>query len=278
MAGAWSRARPAIQPANVQVVFTRARPPATATTGGDDPPQLGAYDVANTDFFADLNKFIPGEAQRLQGDRPDGRDQRRASRWTASTRWSLADEPLPGYTGPYGPPLSGTTPADVPIESSPTVPGGYGFEGVYVRKPGTVRRDRPFEIKAGEAAAGADGAHRLGARPTTSTCTSTPSTRTARSSRSARRPARSSRRSPRRSTSTRTRAGQVQALRRQLRRGGPDYAGKITFRPAARPHRADTGAFTPAEKDVWFAKLEEFVPRRRQPRAHRRRAARARPR
>ena len=52
--------------ATVKVIFTKGRASEDGDTGGGEPPEQRAYDVANTDFFEDLNPFIPGKAQDLE--------------------------------------------------------------------------------------------------------------------------------------------------------------------------------------------------------------------
>lgn len=75
----------------------------------DQPPTLAAYDVANTDFFTDLNKYIPGSAEDFGAV-----DPRKVIDGTESLdglhTLVLADELLPGYRpaggggGESGPP------------------------------------------------------------------------------------------------------------------------------------------------------------------------------
>lgn len=50
----------------MDVEFTAGPSSLDGSTAGDPPPVLEAYDVANTDFFADLNKYIPTDAEKLQ--------------------------------------------------------------------------------------------------------------------------------------------------------------------------------------------------------------------
>ena len=123
--------------------------PATSdgATGGDDPPFLAGYDVANTDFFGDLNRdafetndeFRPVDPAKVIAGTESlaGRDT-----------LVLADNPLPGYVGLYeeevrpgGPP----TPDFEFEHSTPTSPG-QGAESC-VDVPSAIEQF-PFEIGA----------------------------------------------------------------------------------------------------------------------------------
>jgi hypothetical protein len=106
------------------VEFTRGPASADGNTGGDDPPRLAAYDVANTDFFNDLNRFEePGEGfGEVTPDQVIDGSQNLAELDTLV----LADGALPGFTGRFGaselPPPNDT----IPIASTgPTVPAAH---------------------------------------------------------------------------------------------------------------------------------------------------------
>ena len=43
----------------MSIDFTSGPASTDGSTGGDEPPVARGYDVANTDFFGDLNRFIP---------------------------------------------------------------------------------------------------------------------------------------------------------------------------------------------------------------------------
>ena len=126
----------------VVVHFTKGRASEDGDTGGGAPPEQRAYDVANTDFFGDLNPFIPGKAQDLQAVDPrdviDGKQS-----LAGFDTIALADDPLPGYTGPYGG-VSGGGPtgpptADFNFEGSSSTPGGgSGAPGTFEEKEFTV--------------------------------------------------------------------------------------------------------------------------------------------
>lgn len=85
----------------MDVVFSRGPATVTGDTSGSVAPSLAAYDVANTDFFRDLNRYIPQPTERFTEIDPraviDGRQSLDGLRSLA-----LADDPLPGYTGSYG--------------------------------------------------------------------------------------------------------------------------------------------------------------------------------
>jgi hypothetical protein len=128
--------------ATVKVNFTKGRASEDGDTGGGAAPEQRAYDVANTDFFKDLNPFIPGKAQDLDTIDPraviDGKQS-----LDGFDTIALADDPLPGYTGPYGGVSSGgptgpPTP-DFSFESQGSQPGlGSGAPGTFEEKEFTV--------------------------------------------------------------------------------------------------------------------------------------------
>jgi Zinc carboxypeptidase len=125
----------------VKVHFTQGRASEDGDTGGGAPPEQRAYDVANTDFFEDLNPFIPGKAQDLQPVQPRDVIDGKQSLGDYDTI-ALADDPLPGYVGPYrgaseGP--TGPPTADFTFESSGSAPGGgSGAPGTTEEKPFTI--------------------------------------------------------------------------------------------------------------------------------------------
>ena len=89
-----------VGPANVRIDFLQGPATTDGATGGDDPPLLRAYDVANTDFFPDLNKFIKDESQRFETIDPKKVIAGEQS-LAGFRNIVLADELLPGYTGSY---------------------------------------------------------------------------------------------------------------------------------------------------------------------------------
>jgi len=120
--------------------------PATAdATRGSDPDRLRGYDVANTDFFADLNNHIPDPADRFRTRSPR-RVLSGEQTLNALDTLVLADEALPGYTGKYEGEVRGSGP---PTESfgiaheTPTTPG-QGAESC--RRDATTTENRDFTI------------------------------------------------------------------------------------------------------------------------------------
>src|SRR3954463_9588049 len=111
--------------AKVKVIFSSGRASEDGNTGGDAPPQQRAYNVANTDFFKDLNPFIPGTSQDLKTIDPRkviAGKQKLSSFDTIA----LADDPLPGYVGPLGgvSERAGPPTKDFTFESTASAPGG----------------------------------------------------------------------------------------------------------------------------------------------------------
>jgi hypothetical protein len=112
----------------MDVDFTSGPATTDGNTGGDSPPAETAYDVANTDFFADLNRFIPNTADRFSAVDPGSVLSGTGSLAGLETL-VLADNPMPGYTGlydgeparPTGPPTQGFE-----FESERTTSPGFG--------------------------------------------------------------------------------------------------------------------------------------------------------
>jgi hypothetical protein len=142
------------EPASVEIHFSSGPAADDGNTGGDDPPNLAAYDVANTDLFPALNRDMePGvpdfesvDPSAVIGGRKklDGLDS-----------LVLADDPFPSYKGSYGVNLVGQKPDDFDIASSPTVPGAYDpSTPADERTPGTYTL-KEFKLAEGQAAGGA---------------------------------------------------------------------------------------------------------------------------
>ena len=130
----------------VEVHFTKGPASEDGDTGGGAPPEQRAYDVANTDFFSDLNPFIPGKARDLNAINPRRVIAGKQSLDSFDTI-ALADDPLPGYVGPYGDQKQGPTgppTKDVEFSGSASAPGaGSGA-------PGTTE-EHPFKIGPNDA-------------------------------------------------------------------------------------------------------------------------------
>ena len=71
-------------------------------TGGDAPPVAARLRRREHRLLRRPEHVHPERAARLRGGRPAQGDRRTSSRSTGSTSLVLADDPLPGYTGPYG--------------------------------------------------------------------------------------------------------------------------------------------------------------------------------
>jgi hypothetical protein len=140
--------------AQVQVHYTKGRASEDGDTGGAAPPEQRAYDVANTDFFKDLNPFIPGKAQDMDTVDPraviDGKQSLNGFDTIA-----LADDPLPGYVGPFGGVTESNGPTGPPtpdfaFESQGSQSGlGSGAPGTYEEKEFTIGpndSDKSFRV------------------------------------------------------------------------------------------------------------------------------------
>ncbi len=125
----------------VAVHFTAGRASDDGDTGGGAPPEQRAYDVANTDFFKDLNPFIPGRAQDMQAVDP-AKAIAGSQDLNDFDTIALADDPLPGYLGPYGGVSdipTGPPTADFAFQSTGSAPGGgSGAPGTTEEKEFTV--------------------------------------------------------------------------------------------------------------------------------------------
>jgi hypothetical protein len=140
--------------ASVKVHFTKGRASEDGDTGGAAPPEQRAYDVANTDFFKELNGFIPGSAQDLDTINPrkviDGQES-----LDGFDTIALADDPLPGYVGPFGGVTESNGPTGPPtpnftFESQGSQSGlGSGAPGTYEEKEFTIGpndSDKSFRV------------------------------------------------------------------------------------------------------------------------------------
>jgi hypothetical protein len=137
----------------VKVHFTKGRASEDGDTGGGEPPEQRAYDVANTDFFKDLNGFIPGKAQDMRTISP-AKVIAGKQKLSSFDTIALADDPLPGFVGPYGG-VDDTGPkgpptADFAFESQGSQSGlGSGAPGTYEEKEFTIGpndRDKSFTV------------------------------------------------------------------------------------------------------------------------------------
>jgi hypothetical protein len=120
-------------------------------TGGDPPPKLAGYDVANTDVFRDLNPDMASGVSGFSGVNPRDVISGKSS-LEGLDSLVLADDGLPGYKQQRQEGAVGTPPAARDLASSPTAPGGYGL-AVEERPPGTFTKV-DFEITDANPAGG----------------------------------------------------------------------------------------------------------------------------
>ncbi|MDQ3934118.1 MAG: hypothetical protein M3340_05750 [Actinomycetota bacterium] len=129
---------------NIGIEFMSEPASDDGNTGGDPPPRVAAYDVANTDVFRDLNPDMEPGVEGFTAINPADVIAGRTS-LSGLDSLVLADSALPGYTKQDpNPGPRGTPPPNRDIQSSPTVPGAYGFVS-NTRPPGTFTRI-DFEI------------------------------------------------------------------------------------------------------------------------------------
>jgi hypothetical protein len=236
----------------MDVDFTAGPASTDGATGGDDPPVLKGYDVANTDFFRDLNKHVASADQAFSTV-----DPRAVIAGTQSldglSSLVLADDALPGYTGRFdgdaGPPTGPPT-ADFTFQSTGSVPGaGSRLPGTYERKEFTIapedgnaqmkvriewansandfdlyvyRRDaNGNEVEVNHSAAGSTTNEEL--------------------------------------VVTDPQPGDYVIYVDNWAAADPTWTGAVTFTARTAEPDAGTGAYTTAEKDAWFERLRTYV-------------------
>ncbi|MEA2478924.1 MAG: hypothetical protein QOJ07_846, partial [Thermoleophilaceae bacterium] len=239
----------------MHVEFSSGPATTDGNTGGDTPPLQRAYDVANTDFFRDLDHHVVDRAQDFDpvdpGDVLAGRQS-----LDDFTSVALADDPLPGYTGPYGGKTLPTGPptGEVDFSGSASPPGADAGPGVV---PGsTTEHEFTIGSNDGDATAKirvewaqavndfdvyvdrveADGSRtRVGQSTNAGGSTNFEEV-----------------------TLDKPAAGKYVVQVFNYAAADPAYTGKVTFTalPAA---SADTGRFSVKEKDAWAAKLRDYV-------------------
>jgi hypothetical protein len=245
--------------AKVDVLFTAGPATTDGATGGDEPPRLAGYDVANTDFFAHLNRYIP-EGRKFQP--VDPRKVISGEQSLAGLRsLVLADDALPGYTGlydgerhPTGPPTAGftfqetkpTTPGDglgaacrtaASVDAQPdfTIGENDGNKSLEARiQWGTPAFDWDLFVMRKNAAGGYDA---VGASTSFNILSGAASERVV---------------VPQPTPGTyRIEVVNCTAI-------DPNYEGSVSFEPLPPPDEG-TGTYTIGEKDAWFAKLGDWV-------------------
>jgi hypothetical protein len=240
--------------ATMGIDFTSGPASTDGSTGGDPPPVARGYDVANTDFFGDLNRFITNSDERFAAFDPrkviGGKQSLSGLRSLV-----LADDPLPGYTGPYGaepPKPTGPPTANKQFSSTVSVPGaGSRLPGTYETYDFTIGPNDgngamtvkiEWDIPADDFdlyvyKKDAEGNltevnHSAGGAPQTSEGF----------------------------TVTNPAAGNYVVYVDNWAAPDPRWRGSVTFTPpAAGTVATGTGAYTAAEKDAWFAKLRTWV-------------------
>jgi hypothetical protein len=219
----------------------------------DPPPRLAGYDVANTDFFQDLDRLAASPEQGV--DAVDPRAVVSGDQSLAGLdSLVLADDPLPGYTGPYGKRPAEPADDDFEIESEPTIPGIYEFV-TDERVPGSYTRI-PFSIGGGNARmtveigwgdAGndfdmflyrVDDGEELEVGRSQGTGGSGTTERIAVSE---------------------PRAGDYALYVDNWLATDSSWTGSVSFEPFPADDTSDTGEYTVEEKDAWMAKLRAFV-------------------
>jgi hypothetical protein len=239
----------------VDIEFSSEPASDDGNTGGDPAPKLAAYDVANTDVFSHLSDDMePG----LSGFESVDPREVIAGRKSLSGIDSLvlADHALPGYKKPFGAAQIGPPPPNMNISWDPTVPGAYNFV-TDERVPGTFTRI-PFEIKPENAAGGVRVRidwelfendfdmflyRRLGNGRLVLIGSSTG--------------IQGETNWEEINIDDQVPAGDYELYVDNWAAADPRWEGTITFRPLVVP--SESGDFTDAEKDEWFAKLREWV-------------------
>ncbi len=239
----------------VDVHFSRDRATTDGATGGDEPAQLSAYDVANTDFFEQLNSYIDDPAQRFQ--KLDPRAVINGQQSLSGLRsLVLADDPLPGYTGSYA---AAAQPSGGPTADQPINGAGGTFPGAGSRAPGTYE-EFPFTIAPNEENAKVEVAiswastdddfdlyvYRVEENGDQTEVGSSASVGGTGNSEVA--------------TVVNPGAGDYVAIVDNYIVAPPaDFSGTIDFTGAQAGEEAGTGDYTVAEKDAWLAALEQYV-------------------
>ena len=236
----------------MDIDFTSGPASTDGATGGDDPPVLKGYDVANTDFFRDLNKHVAASSQAFSA--VDPRAVISGAQSLAGLKsLVLADDPLPGYTGPFGGvagPPAGPPTAGFEFASTGSAPGaGSRAPGTYETKAFTIgpddgnaemkvrvdwasslndfdlflyRKDASGnEVEVGNSAAGSTTSEELAVAD--------------------------------------PKPGDYVIYVDNFAAADPSWTGSLTFTGRDATADTGTGAYTAAEKDAWFDALRAYV-------------------
>ena len=240
------------------VDFTSEPATSDGATGGDDPPFLAGYDVANTDFFRDLNRDAAAANDEFDAINPAeviaGQQSLDSFRTIV-----LADEALPGYTGAYkdqAAPTGGPTADFTFPNDEPTTPGQTADGCTPAATNAEATDEHPFTIGPNELNRSftvtiewsqptndwalavfrvEDGQRELAGRPTRT------------------------RRAPwRRSRYSFPGPGDyvVVAINCVAAAAADPFTGTVTFEPEPPP---PASTYTVAQKDAWMAKLRQWV-------------------
>jgi len=240
---------------NMHVEFTQGLATTDGNTGGGVPSRQRAYDVANTDFFRELDRHVLEPAEDFDTVDPDAVIKGRQS-LAGFESVVLADDPLPGYKGPYGGRERPTGPktADKDFSGTASPPAADVGPGVV---PGSTHEE-PFTIGSndgnGSVKIRIDWANQTndfdmyvereeddGSRTRVGQSTSTQGTTNFEEV-----------------TLPEPAPGKYVVQVFNYASADPAFTGKISFTPLAAAS-SDTGAFTVAEKNRWAAKLVEYV-------------------
>ncbi|MEA2170320.1 MAG: hypothetical protein QOF76_3620, partial [Solirubrobacteraceae bacterium] len=244
-------------PVSITIDYTSAPASDDGNSAGDPAPVNRAYDVANTDFFEDLNKYIADPAKRFAKV-----DPHKVIAGTESINGLknlvLADDLLPGYTGGYGPVVAAPGPptADIAFTGSGTKTAAPGPTGC-LRSASSVD-DKDFTIAPGDGNASMTVNVSWTSDPVTDydvyverkvggTYTDVDSAATGDN--------------PEIVTIPNPAAGdwRVEVCYYATLPTSPVFSGTVKFTALAPAAGGATGSYTVAEKNAWVAKLREYV-------------------
>ena len=240
---------------NTQIEFTQGPATTDGNTGGDGPSRQRAYDVANTDVFRELDRQVLNPSEDFDTVDPESVLNGNQS-LGAFESVALADDPLPGYTGPYGGrqrPTGGPT-ADFDFSGTASPPGAEAGPGVV---PGSTY-EKEFTIGANDGNGSAkirvdwgqatndfdmyiDRVDEGGKRTRVAQSASTQGTTNYEEA-----------------TIPEPPPGKYVVQVFNYASGEPGFTGKVTF-AGLPPAASDTGRFSVRQKDQWAAKLRDYV-------------------